>query len=632
MIRRAAYLLAALLFSAMGVLGPSTAAFAHATLVSTSPPDAAIVAKAPATVSATFDEPVGVSPDSLRVYAPNGQRADNGDTTHGRLPQQVTVGLLPGLGTGTYTVGWHVISADSHPVQGAFTFSVGAASSTAVNPASLEPPAGQLVGIAFGAVRWLAYCCFALLIGVVAFVIGCWPGGATRPGVLRLTMGAWGGLAAATLAAILLQGVYGAGQGIGRVFWPNVLHATLYSGYGRALGARLLLVVAALIAFSVILGSLPAANRSGRLAIAASWAAVTIGLASTWAFSEHAGTGIQVPLAVPSDIIHLTAVAVWLGGLVTLVTIVLRRPDSPAAARKSQRRRYQAATAEAARAVSRFSPIALGCVSAIVATGTYQAWRGVGSWGALLATTYGRLLLVKIVAVCALVALGNLARQRVQRLRAPLAAMVAAQASPAREAAPVNLVTAKAGTRARASHSPRPRRTDANASGSGGADESAPLDADQAVVTLSRLRWSVSIEVAIVTAVLAVTAVLVNTPTARETYRPTATATAAFDTGGPQGTGSVSVVVTPARLGPNVLRVSVTNASGRPYRPQQIEVILALPERNLGPLPVQLTVEGAGTYVSAPAIVAITGQWSLRITIRSDAFDETTVTIPVAVH
>jgi copper transport protein len=630
-IRRATYLLAALFLAAIGVLGTSTAALAHATLVSTSPPDGSIVVKAPASVSATFDESVGVSADSLRVYAPNGQRADNGDTTHGQLPQQIMVGLLPGLGRGTYTVGWHVISADSHPVQGAFTFSVGAASSSVVTQASLQPPASKLVGIGFGAVRWLAYLCFALLIGAVAFVIGCWPAGGARPGVLRLAMGAWGGLAAATLAAILLQGVYGAGQGIGHVFWPDVLHATLYSGYGRALGIRLLLVVAALITFSVMLGTLPTASRRARSAAGVTWAALTIGLASTWAIADHAGTGIQVPLAVPSDIIHLTAMAIWMGGLVTLVTIVLRHPDAPADARKGGQRRYQAATAEAARAVSRFSPIALGCVAAIVATGTYQAWRGVGSWGALFATPYGRLLLVKIVAVCALVALGNLARRRVQRLRAPVAAIAAAQASPVRQAAPASLVTAKAGGRGRAGHGQRPRRSDVP-DGTGGADEDARLSADQAAVTLTRLRWSVFIEVAIVIAVLAVTAALVNTPTARETYRPPASAKTAFNTGGPQGTGTVSVLVTPDRLGPNQIRVSVTNDKGQPYRPQQVDAVLALPERNLGPLPVKLTAQGPGTYLSAPTVVTITGQWQLRITIRSDAFDETTVTIPVAVH
>src|SRR5262249_48692281 len=145
---------------------------------------------------------------------------------------------------------------------------------------------------------------------------------------------------------------------------------------------------------------------------------LTIGLASTWAVADHAGTGIQVPLAVPSDILHLSAMAVWGGGLVTLVTVVLRRQASPGAARRTDQRRYQAATAEAAQAVSRFSPIALGCVAILVVTGSYQAWRGTGGWAALFDTTYGQLLLAKIGGMCALIALGGLARQRVARLRA----------------------------------------------------------------------------------------------------------------------------------------------------------------------------------------------------------------------
>lgn len=632
MLRRVVYLLAALVLAGMGLLAMAPAALAHATLESTSPADGAVVRTAPATVSATFDEQVGVSADSLRVFAPDGQRVDNGQTTHGRVPQQIMVGLLPGLGRGTYTVAWHVVSADSHHVQGAFTFSVGTPSSTVVNPSNIGQSGGSgLTSIAFGVVRWLAFACFAVLIGAVMFVICCWPAGATHHRVLRLTMGAWGGLAAATLAAILLQGVYGVGQGLGHVFLPDVLHATLYSRYGRALGVRLLLVVVALIAFSLTLGSLPTAGRRARLVAGAVWGTVTIGLASTWAVADHAGTGIQVPLAVPSDVIHLTAIAIWTGGLVTLVTTVLRRPGSSGATRRAERRSYQAATAEAARAVSRFSPIALGCVGAIVATGTYQAWRGVGTWGALFGTTYGRLLLVKIVAMCALVALGNLARHRVQRLRAPVAAITAAQAIPVKEIAQPDLMTVKAGARGRGNHGSRSPRTGTR-NGGGPLDDEAQVNADQAAVSLTRLRWSVSVEVAIVTVVLAVTAALVNTPTGRETYAPPATAAAAFNTGGPQGSGSVTVTVTPARLGPNQLRVSVTNSKGQPYHPQEIDVVLALPQRNLGPLPVKLTASQPGIYVSAPVVVTLTGQWQVQITIRSDAFDETTVTIPVSVH
>jgi copper transport protein len=644
MLRRAVYLLAALVLAGMGMLAAAPAAFAHATLESTSPADGAVVRAEPTTVTATFDEQVGVSADSLMVFGPDGQRADNGLTTHGSVPQEITVGLRPGLGRGTYTVSWHVVSADSHHVQGAFTFSIGAPSSTVVNLNSVGQSGGSgLTNFAFGVIRGLAFASFAVLIGAVMFVICCWPAGAARLGVLRLAMGAWGGLAVATLAAILLQGVYGAGQGLGHVFWPDILHATLYSRYGRALGARLLLVVVALVVFSITLGSLPSASRRARLVAGTLWSAVTIGLASTWAVADHAGTGIQVPLAVPTDVIHLTAVAIWTGGLATLVTIVLRRPDSSDAVRRAERRRYQAATAEAARAVSRFSPIALCCVGVIVASGTYQAWRGVGTWGGLFETTYGQLLLVKIGAICALVALGNLARQRVQRLRAPVAAISAAQAIPVKEIARPERVTVKAGARGRGngnhgnhgSHGSRPARTGTpNGDMPNGVapDDEAQLNADQAALTLTRLRWSVSVEVAIVIIVLTVTAILVNTPTGRETYAPPAAAAAAFNTGGPQGTGRVAITVTPARLGPNQLRVTVTNSNGQPYHPQEIDAVVVLPARDLGPLPVKLTASKPGTYVSAPVIVMLTGQWQVQITIRSDAFDETTVTLPVSVH
>ena len=58
-------------------------------------------------------------------------------------------------------------------------------------------------------------------------------------------------------------------------------------------------------------------------------------------------------------------------------------------------------------------------MGAILLTGTYQAWRGVGSWPALFDTVYGRLLLIKIGAMGVLIALGYLARARIAALRAP---------------------------------------------------------------------------------------------------------------------------------------------------------------------------------------------------------------------
>lgn len=632
MARRFAYLAATVFLAALSLLVTAPAASAHALLISSSPADGVVLTRAPARVSATFDEPVGVSADSLRVFAPNGGQVDAGGTTHGSRPQEITVALRPGLGRGTYTVGWHVISADSHPVQGAFTFSVGAPSSTAVTPGTLNRPGNALVSMAFGVVRWLGFCCFALLIGAVAFVIWCWPAGAARPAVLRLTMGAWGGLAFCVLAAVLLQGIYGAGQGFGHVFWPDVLHATLHSLYGSAVGARLLLVVVALFVFTITLGGLPA---GGRRAHAAAWGVLTPALAATWAVADHSGTGAQVPLAVTADIIHLSAMAVWLGGLAMLVTIVLRRPRPPGrtSSGRAARSRDQLATAEAARAVARFSPIALSCVCAIVVTGTYQAWRNVGTLGALTATTYGRLLLAKIAGMCVLIALGYLARSRVASLRTQEAAMHVAVA--ANTAVPVKVGAGVRPGHNRAGSAARPGRGGPGIGerpGRGGPGSGERPGADGVTVTLARLRWSVTVEVVIALAVLAVTAVLVNTPTGRESFAPSARATVAFDTGGPGGRGSIGLTVTPARLGSNQVRVSVTGSTGKPYRPQQIQAALSLPARHLGPLPVPLTPDGRGRYLGGPVTVTITGQWQLRITIRSDAFDETSVTVPVTVH
>jgi len=649
MLRRPAHLAAVLCAAALSVLVMASPAAAHAVLVSSSPADGAVVAHPPARVTATFDEPVGISAGSLRVFSPAGARVDTGGTAHGSKPEEITVDLDGGLGRGTYTVSWHVISADSHPVQGAFTFSIGAPSRTVVTQASVQPPPGRFVGILFGVVRWLAFCCFALLSGAVTFLIVCWPAGAARPAVLRLTMGAWAGLAAAVLAAVLLQGVYGAGQGIGHLFWPNVLHATLYSRYGRALGTRLLLVIVALFAFTSTLASVPGKTPRERTTPAVIWGLLTVALAATWSVADHAGTGSQVALAVPADIVHLSAMATWLGGLAMLVTIVLRRPSEPRTPRGAARRGGRLAADDAAQAVIRFSPMALGCVAAIVATGTYMAWRNIGTLGALTATTYGRLVLAKIAGLCMLIALGYLARRRIAQglqrsVAAPHTAELVAAGPPAR--ARMGAVAVAPGRRANGATSARPARggsRTARGNGHPGRERAQAAvqdsaghglgpDTERTGVTLRKLRWSIAAETVIAATVLAVTAVLVNTPTARESYIPPAIATAPFDTGGPGGRGSISIIVTPAGLGPNQFRISVTGGNGKSYRPQQLQARLWLPARNLGPLAVRLTREGPGHYLGGPAVISSAGQWQLRLTIRSDAFDEATIALPFTVH
>ncbi|HYH48824.1 MAG TPA: copper resistance CopC family protein, partial [Acidimicrobiia bacterium] len=101
---------------------------AHAMLTGTEPVGGTAVAKSPDRVVLRFSETVQIPLGSIRVFAsPSGKQVETGAA--GRVDgQSSAVGVkLPELDDGTYIVTWRVTSADSHPIHGAFTFTVGEA-------------------------------------------------------------------------------------------------------------------------------------------------------------------------------------------------------------------------------------------------------------------------------------------------------------------------------------------------------------------------------------------------------------------------------------------------------------------------------------------------------------------------
>lgn len=132
----AAGLLTALLGAVFGLLlAVAAPASAHAALTGSDPQDGAVVATAPQQVTLTFSEQVALGSDSIRVLDPSGKRADTDAAPrdlHSGSTVKYGVALRGGLPDGTYTVAWQAVSADSHPVSGAFTFSIGAPSETTV--------------------------------------------------------------------------------------------------------------------------------------------------------------------------------------------------------------------------------------------------------------------------------------------------------------------------------------------------------------------------------------------------------------------------------------------------------------------------------------------------------------------
>ncbi|MGF1240476.1 copper resistance CopC/CopD family protein [Streptomyces sp. 2-6] len=401
---RAARPLVLLLLAVAGLLlagaGPAAA---HAALTGSDPQQGVVVPQAPAQVSLTFSEQVAMGDDSLRVLDPAGKRVDTGKPAN-ISGTTYAVRLRGGLAKGTYTVTYQVISADSHPVGGAYTFSIGAPSKTSVVTGGQEV-GGGLVGLLYGVGRYASYAGFIVLAGGAVFVLACWQRGAGVRAVQRLVVSGWLTLTTATLALLLLRGSYTTSGKAGDIVDLDLLGQVLQTKTGAALVSRLLLLAAAALFVAVLFGVYEKREdeekRDLTFGLAIGGTVVAAGLAASWAMAEHASVGLQPGIAMPVDVVHLLAVAAWLGGLAALLVALYRapadRPVEPAAVR-------------------RFSRLAFGSVVALIATGVYQSWRQLGSWSALTGTRYGQLLLVKVALVLVLVAIASFSRRWTARL------------------------------------------------------------------------------------------------------------------------------------------------------------------------------------------------------------------------
>jgi copper transport protein len=321
---------------------------------------------------------------------------------------------------------------------------------------------------------------------------------------------------------------------------------------------------------------------------------VAAALLATFAATGHAAAGSDRALAFTSDMAHLAAMTVWVGGLVMLTTVLLR-PHQPV---------------DAAEAVPAFSRLATGSVAVLVVTGSYQAWRQVGSLAALAGTTYGRELIVKLSLVAVALSFGAAARTWVRRHYGSSPVVVyAASASDLLD--------------------PRPPH--------------APAEVTPAA--LRTLRRGVAVEAIAAMLILAVTAALVATEPARTAYRPSVEQTLQL------GPDTVQVSAVPTGNRQMDLHLSFFGQNGAPTTPEEVTATLRLPDQDLGPLPVTLQAMVAGQEMPGMApgqempgmgaggagqemgtiAVPVTGDWTLTVSARTTAFDVYTkdMTLPI---
>lgn len=622
----AAALVAALVSLLFGLMlagaGPASA---HAALTGSDPQDGAVVATAPKEVTLTFSEAIAVGDGSIRVLDPSSKRADTGaepkDLSEGSTVRY-GVELHPGLPDGTYTVAWQAVSADSHPISGAFTFSIGAPSETTVALPSEEVGGGP-VGVVYGIARYAAYTGFILLVGGAAFVLGCWPRGASARPMQRLVVRGWVTLTAATLVMLLLRNPYTGSGKFADAFDLDGLQAVLDTKPGAALVSRLLLLGAAALFIAVLFGTYArredaVEKKDLTFGLAVGGGVVAAGIAATWAMSEHASTGLQAGIAMPVDVLHLLAVAAWLGGLVSLLVALYRTPDIGSGA------------------VRRFSRVAFGSVLVLAATGIYQSWRQVGSWSALTGTRYGQLLIIKVALIAVLLAVAWFSRRWTARLTDTAAASGGAEATDTAAAAPGDAEEASGTEEAPDGVDPA---------------RAAQLARQRAVLTATKkkrirdadpersgLRRSVLAEAAVAVVLLAVTTVLTSTEPGRTEEEAgagtAATAPAAtgpvnlsmpFDTGGQNGKGTVRIDIDPGRTGSNELHVWVDGSDGKPMDVPELKVALTLEAQEIGPLPVVPDRLAEGHWSASGVQIPMAGEWKVDVTVRTSDIDQVTI-------
>lgn len=351
-------LLAGLLLLLAALLSPA-AAFAHATLLASTPEDGAVEAKAPQSFRLTFNEPVTVTAARLS----GGGRT----VTLDRLTSEgasVMIEAPAGLADGPYALSYRVVSEDGHPIAGAVSFAIGAADA---GPLPVLDPADPALNKAIWTARLALY--LGLMFGAGGAFALAWLGAAAaRPTVFA-------SLALGLVAAPVAFGLQGAdlvGAPLSGALDPVAWKQALASSYAST-------VAGAVVTLLVALASLVCRGAAAKALSALALCGVGLSLAA----SGHASAASPQSLMRPAVFVHAVAAAFWIGALAPVLVSLN-------------------GSGAADRTLVRFSAAAPFAIAALLAAGVVLAVRQVESLAALWTTGYGLVLSAKLALVAAL--------------------------------------------------------------------------------------------------------------------------------------------------------------------------------------------------------------------------------------
>ena len=387
--------LALVIVALLSVLAPAQIASAHAILLTSEPAPSAVLDQSPTEIALFFNEEVDTVFGRVRILDSSGKVVQIVKPIRDAANHTIVRAPLSSLDEGTYVVIWRVASADSHPVQGSFTFQIG---NTSIDVSTISN--GQVLerhGLAslFDVIRWVTYLGVVLLIGGIGLLQAVRTDRLSPRSILAL-MGGWAFAALGTLEGLIAYGPHISGYKIYKAVDLSLLSETLTTQYGKMQLLRLVLlgIIGALIAVIQFRGTWW--WKFG------AWASL-VGVAMTLSLAGHPVATSPVALSVGLDMLHMLAVSLWVGPLLIIVydrNMWLANDESTSAP-----------------SLRWFSRTAGFAVPVIVVTGVIQAWLMMDGFGQILESRYGRTLIVKVCLVIVLIALGGVSRVAMQQKR-----------------------------------------------------------------------------------------------------------------------------------------------------------------------------------------------------------------------
>jgi copper transport protein len=365
-------LVAATVLAAIAVVALPAPALAHAGFVSSTPEPGSTLGTAPGQVILTFSEPLNTRLSRATVLQPDGR------TAAGRViaDDRVTIDLTTNQ-TGVYEVSWTTVSVvDGHTLSGSFRFGVGVSPGAGAEGGTTDEPTGRDLLVSVG--RLVEDVSLLLLLGLL--LLGRLA--RRRPSLEWVRTPVLPVFAAALvggLVVVLGEALVAAPSPSGGAVFTYL--STGLPGWAR-LGRVLLEAVGVLVAW----------RWPRRAAPFAVGAVVALAAAGHAAAIQPRAWGIAV------ESIHLLSAGLWAGGVMSLA---LQRPLDG----------WRGAAGRTL--LDRFTSPALASFAVTAGTGVIRGIQEVGGLAALFGSSYGLVLMAKVLIVLAMVQLSVLAWRRI---------------------------------------------------------------------------------------------------------------------------------------------------------------------------------------------------------------------------